>query len=166
MPKTRTQDYVKQGYVSDDCKMIEYILRTNWENDQLRDKVNFYFDEVQDVSSYNYSDGSMRIKVQEFDEDSDPMGIGFDSEESTKDIELDISTMDRDLAINARDEIKRIIMKYRLRPGNGWATAWISRISPIYPTYKFFHFELHITLRKYCNTLPRAREGWQSNEYY
>ncbi len=139
---TRTQDYAKQGYVDDDAKMIHDILERVWDDDVLKDKTLFYYDEMFDPSSFKFDTGEMCIKIYANDVSNRPMGIGFDSMNVQRQVMVDIRTMDRDLFLGVCDE------------------------APVYPSYKFFHAVYTVHLTKYCNTLPRAREGWTDNTWY
>ena len=163
---TRTQDYAKQGYVDDDAKMIHDILEREWDDDVLKDKTLFYYDEMFDPSSFKFDTGEMCIKIYANDVSNRPMGIGFDSMNVQRQVMVDIRTMDRDLFLGVCDELERIFIKYRLRPGNKWDTLWAEHYAPVYPSYKFFHAVYTVHLTKYCNTLPRAREGWTDNTWY
>jgi len=162
-----TADYEFQGYYDDDARMIHDILEREWNEDELKDKVLLYFDETKDISSVNFNTGELAIKIYADDITTDPMGIGFDSISEDRDITLEIRTLDRDLYMGALDEIMRILVKYRLRPGNTWDTLWVDRYERVYPTEKFFHGRFIIHLKKYCHTLPLARENWiNGNVYY
>lgn len=157
---TDTSDYRFEGYYDDDARMIHDILEHEWNEDVLKDKILLYYNETTDISSVNYNTGELAIKIYADDISSTPMGIGFDSIEQDRTMNLEIKTIDRDLYIGAIDEIRRILTKYRLRPGNAWDTMWVEKVAPVYPTEKFYHTKITIKLKQYCHVLPLAREGW------
>lgn len=161
-----TSDYEFQGYQDDDARMIHDILEKNWDEDILKDKVLLYFDESKDVSSINFNTGELAIKIYADEIETKPMGIGFDSIEQTRKMRLDIRTIDRDLYLGVMDEVRRIMVKYRLRPGNAWDTLWVSKVEPVYPSEKFYESKIEVTLKQYCHTFPIPRENWHSDTYY
>lgn len=161
-----TSDYEFKGYYDDDAKMIHDILEKNWDEDVLKDKLLFYYDETKDITSVNYNTGEIAIKIYADEVDSSPRGIGFDSLERDRRIRIHIRTLDRDLFLGVIDEIARIMTKYRLRPGNAWDTLWIDSYEPIYPSEKFFQGLFTIHVKQYCHTIPIPRENWHSDTYY
>lgn len=161
-----TADYEFQGYYDDDARMIHDILEREWDEDVLKDKVLLYFDESKDISSVNFNRGELAIKIYADEMENEPMGIGFDSVSSDRYVHLEVRTIDRDLYIGAIDEIYRILVKYRLRPGNTWDTLWMDGYERMYPAEKFYHGVITIHLKKYCHTFPLPRDQWQSNVYY
>ena len=161
-----TADYVFEGYFDDDARMIHDILEREWNEDVLKDKILLYYDETKDISSVNFNTGELAIKIYADEVDNEPMGIGFDSITSDRYVHLEVRTIDRDLYIGAIDEIYRILVKYRLRPGNTWDTMWLDGYERMYPAEKFFHGVLTIHLKKYCHTFPIPRTNWHSDTYY
>lgn len=161
-----TSDYVFTGYQDDDAKLIHDILEREWDEDVLKEKKIMYFDESVDISSFNYNRGEAAIKVYADEIETEPMGIGFDSIQQDRKIRIIVRTMDRDLYLGLLDEIRRIITKYRLRPGNAWDTMWMDSYEPVYPTEKFYQGLITLNLKQYCHTLPISREGWHSDTYY
>lgn len=161
-----TADYEFKGYQDDDAKLIHDILEKEWDEDVLKPKILLYYDETKDISSVNFNTGELAIKIYADEIMNEPMGIGFDSISQDRYIHMEIRTIDRDLYVGALDEINRIMVKYRLRPGNKWDTLWVDGYERAYPAEKFFHGIVTIHLKKYCHTFPLARDHWQSDVYY
>lgn len=161
-----TEDYVFTGYHDDDAKLLNKIIEENWEDDPLKPKKLQYYDESKDISSVNFNTGEVAIKIYADDAITSPMGIGFDSIEQDRYINIEVRTIDRDLYLGTLDELRRIFIKYRFRPGNAWDTMWLESYAPVYPTEKFYHGKLVLHLKQYCHSLPRPRDGWHSDTYY
>jgi len=87
---------------------------------------------------------------------SEPRGISYDSETSTRAIRIDIRGIDRESTLLCADQVRKILAQYRLRPGNGWQTLAFTQHTPVYPSFKFFHTISTFTLTKYYTLLPNV----------
>lgn len=146
--------YDFQGFIDDDAKMIYDFLKDNWQKGELKDKTVFFYNEEDDPALFDFKTGEMAIRVYADEIVSEPRGISYDSEMTTRAIRIDIRGINREQTILCADQVRKILAQYRLRPGNGWQTLYFTSHTPVYPSFKFFHTITSFQLKKYYTLLP------------
>lgn len=148
--------YDFKGYLDDDAENLHRILVENWSQGDLKDKAVFFYDENIDPATFDFKTGECAIRIYADEIVSEPRGISFDSEAVSRTMRIDIRTMNREDSMLIPDQIRFICAKYRIRPWKDWQTMYFSSYSPIYPSFKFYHTVLTVTLRKYYAMLPNV----------
>lgn len=148
--------YEFKGYLDDDAKHLHHILEQNWSKGDLEDRAVFFYDESVDPVTFDFKTGECAIRIYADEIVSEPRGISFDSEAVARTMRIDIRTLNREDSILIPDQIRFILAQYRIRPWGDWQTMYCSSYAPIYPTYKFYHTVLTVTLRKYYAMLPNV----------
>lgn len=148
--------YDFKGYIDDDAESLHRILTENWSKGDLKDRSIFFYDESVDPSTFDFKQGECAIRIYADDIISEPRGISFDSESSSRIMRIDLRTINREDSMLIADQIRYILAHYRLRPWRDWQTMYFSAYTPVYPSFKFYHSVITITLRKYCVMLPNV----------
>lgn len=148
--------YDFKGYLDDDAENLHRILAENWSKGDLKDRSIFFYEETQDPASFDFKTGEAAIRIYADDIVSEPRGISFDSEEVSRVIRIDIRTINREDSLLIVDQIRYILAKYRLRPWKDWQLLYFTTYSPVYPSFKFYHCVVSVTLRKFYTMLPNV----------
>ena len=146
--------YDFQGYFDDDAQMIYNFIKDNWSKGDLQYKAIFFYDETKDPALFDFKTGEVAIRIYADEIISEPRGISYDSESQSRAIRIDVRCIDRETTMLCVDQIRKILAQYRLRPGNAWGTLSFASFTPVYPSFKFYHYIVSFTLRKYYNMLP------------
>ena len=101
--------YDFQGFIDDDAKMIYDFLKDNWEKGELKDKTVFFYNEEEDPASFDFKTGEMAIRVYADEIISEPRGISYDSEMTTRAIRIDIRGINRESTILCADQVRKIL---------------------------------------------------------
>lgn len=148
--------YDFKGYLDDDAENLHRILSENWSKGDLGNRTIFFYDENTDPATFDFKTGECAVRIYADEITSEPRGIGFDSESVTRTMRIDIRSMNREDSMLVVDQIRYILANYRIRPWKDWQTMYFSMYTPIYPSFRFYHGVISITLRKYYTMLPNV----------
>lgn len=148
--------YSFKGYIDDDAEKLHQTLVKNWLIGDLGDKALFFYDESIDPAIFDFKTGEIAIRIYADEIVSEPRGISFDSISETRTMRIDIRGIDRMNTMRCADQIRLILAENRIRPFGDWQTMWCSVYAPVYPSFKFYHTILAVTLRKYYVMLPNV----------
>lgn len=151
-----TVGYDFQGYLDDDAKSLHQVLTKNWATGDLKDRSIFFYDESVDPATFDFRNGEIAIRIYADEIVTEPKGISFDSVSETRVLRVDVRTINREDAMLVADQVRKIVALYRIRPFGDWQTMYVSGYTPVYPSFKFFHSVMTITLRKYYTMLPNV----------
>lgn len=149
-------DFVESGYVYDDVQLMYKILSTNWRREAFKDDVVIFWDEDNDISTFNFSTGEIAVKILDEEMIVEKKGMARDSEQIDRFISIDIRALDREKFLSVMGEVRRILNLYRLRPGNEYDVLDFQSYYPKRPSYKFYHGQIKITFKNFYKILPVA----------
>lgn len=147
-------DFVESGYVFDDVQLIYKILSANWRREAFKDDVVIFWDEDNDISTFNFSTGEIAIKILDEEMIIEKKGMARDSEQIDRFIQIDVRTLSRERLLSVMGEIRRILNLYRVRPGNEYDVLDFVSYYPKRPSYKFYHGQIKLVLKNFYKMVP------------
>ncbi len=139
-----------------DCEALIYgILVKNWSTAVARPLM-LYDDSVKQRPLYY----PHSIKIYEVDGTDDPMGLGYQNEQRTVRLTVDLQGEDRDLTLLQVAEVKRALKASRINPGSTLDTPNydfdLLRVENEVKQsgyYKYYHYTVDCFLRRTSRTI-------------